>query len=84
MVTYMNDKKIQTLDDISAFLESTADIEFSIEDKDDRYSWIRTTLVRFRYLSFGKAEWGLVLRHLERVIGYSRQTVTRHSVLNQS
>ena len=40
MVTYMNDKKIQSLEDIRAFLEGTVDIEFSIEDKDDRYCWI--------------------------------------------
>ncbi len=33
--------------------------------------------MRFRYLSLGKAERGLVLRYLERVSGYSRQTVTR-------
>ncbi len=77
MVTYMNDKKIQTLDDVRAFLEGTTEIEFSIEGKDERYRWIRTILVRFRYLSLGKAERGLVLRYLERVSGYSRQTVTR-------
>ncbi len=77
MVTYMNDKKIQTLDDVRTFLEGTTEIEFSIEGKDECYRWIRKTLVRFRYLSLGKAERGRVLRYLERVSGYSRQTVTR-------
>ncbi len=77
MVTYMNDKKIKTLDDIRAFLEGTMDIEFSIEDKDERYRWIEQTWVRFRYLSLGKAGRGLVLGYLGRVSGYSRQTVTR-------
>ncbi len=50
MVTYMNDKKIQTLDDVRTFLEGTTEIEFSIEGKDECYRWIRKTLVRFRYL----------------------------------
>jgi transposase InsO family protein len=77
MVTYMNDKKIRTLDDIRAFLQGTSEIEFSIEDKDERYRWIQATLVRFRYLSLGKADRGLVLRYLERFSGYSRQTLTR-------
>ena len=31
MVTYMNDKKVQTLDNIRAFLEGTTEIEFSID-----------------------------------------------------
>ncbi|RLJ21528.1 integrase, partial [bacterium endosymbiont of Escarpia laminata] len=73
----MNDKKIQTLDDIRAFLEGTAEIEFAIEGKDERYRWIQATLVRFRYFSLGRAERGLILRYLGRVSGYSRQTVTR-------
>jgi len=37
MVTYMSDKKIQTLDDVCAFLEGTTDIDFSIERKDESY-----------------------------------------------
>ncbi len=41
MVTYMNDKKIQTLDDVRAFLDGTMEIEFYIEGKDERYRWIR-------------------------------------------
>ncbi|MCU7880709.1 MAG: integrase, partial [Candidatus Thiodiazotropha sp. (ex Lucinoma aequizonata)] len=73
MVTYMNDKKIQTLDEVRAFLDGTTDIEF----KDERYQWIRKTLVRFNYLCLSRGECGVVLRYLERVSGYSRQTVTR-------
>ena len=77
MVTYMNDKKIQTLDDVRVFLEGTAEIEFSIANKHERYQWIQTALVRFRYSSLGRTERGLILRYLERVSGYSRQTITR-------
>ncbi|MCU7909300.1 MAG: integrase, partial [Candidatus Thiodiazotropha sp. (ex Lucinoma aequizonata)] len=69
----MNDKKIQTLDEVRAFLDGTTDIEF----KDERYQWIRKTLVRFNYLCLSRGECGVVLRYLERVSGYSRQTVTR-------
>lgn len=77
MVTYMNDKKIQTLDEIRAFLEGTVEVEFSITNKDERYRWIRTTLVRFHYLTLGRTARGLVLRYLRQVSGYSRQTITR-------
>ena len=33
MVIYMSDKKIETLDDIRAFLKGTVEVEFSIADK---------------------------------------------------
>ena len=40
MVSYMNDKKIRTLEDVGAFLAGSTAMEFSITDKDDRYRWI--------------------------------------------
>ena len=77
MVTYMNEKKIQSLGDVRAFLAGTMEVEFSIEDKTERYRWIEQTLQRFQYRALGRADRGLVLRYIERVSGYSRQTVTR-------
>jgi len=81
MVTYMSDKKIQTLDDVRAFLEGTTEIDFSIEMKGECYQWIRTTLVRFRYLSLARTQRGLILRYLERVSGYSRQRLPAEMVM---
>lgn len=77
MVTYMNDRKIQTLDDIRAFLAGTTELELSIEGKDERYRWIEQTLRRFQYRTLGRVDRGVVLRYLARVSGYSRQSVTR-------
>lgn len=77
MVTYMNDSKIRTLEDIQAFLNGTTEIDFSIQDKDERYRWIEQTLYRFKYRSLSRIERGLLLRYLQRVSGYSRQSVTR-------
>ena len=33
MVIYMSDKKIETVDDVRAFLEGTVEVEFSIAEK---------------------------------------------------
>ena len=77
MVTYMNDKKIQSLDDVRTFLAGTLEMEFSIPDKAARYRWIEQTLRRFRYRTLGRPERGVILRYVERVSGYSRPTVTR-------
>jgi transposase InsO family protein len=77
MVTYMNDKKIQSLDDVRTFLAGTLEMEFSIPDKAARYRWIEQTLRRFRYRTLGRPERGVILRYVARVSGYSRPTVTR-------
>ena len=36
----MNDNKLQTLDDIRRFLDGTVEVEFSIQNKSERYRWI--------------------------------------------
>jgi hypothetical protein len=77
MVTYMNDTKIRNLDDVRAFLAGSAAMEFSITDKAERYRWIEQTLRRFQYPRLGRSQRGVLLRYLQRVSGYSRQTVTR-------
>ena len=77
MVIYMSDKKIKTLDDIRVFLEGTVEVEFSITNKEDRYQWIRRTLVKFSYISCSKNGKGLIIRYLEQVSGYSPRQVKR-------
>ena len=64
MVTYMNDKKIRTLEDVRAFLAGSAAMEFSITDKAERYRWIEQTLRRFQYRTLGRADRGVILRYL--------------------
>ena len=77
MVTYMNDNKLQTLDDIRRFLDGTVEVEFSIQNKSERYRWIQATLVRFCYITLGKKDRGLMLRYLQCVSGYSRAQIKR-------
>ena len=73
----MNDKKLQSPEDVRIFLAGTLDVEFSIQGKDARYDWIEQTLRRFRYRALGRGDRSVILRYLERVSGYSQQTVTR-------
>jgi len=74
----MDEQRIKTIEDISAFLNGTIDTPLVLHgSKDELYSWVEDTLVRFRYLFQKKKEKGLVLRYIERLTGYSRQQVTR-------
>ena len=77
MVTYMNDRDIQTLDQVRAFLEGTEHVEFEVQGKKERYAWTAHTLGRFHYRELARAERGLILRFIQRVSGLSRAQVTR-------
>ena len=67
----MNDTRLETIDQIEAFLSATQTLEFSIEDKTERYEWIQCTLVRFNYRRLSKAEKGGVMQYLAKITGYS-------------
>jgi transposase InsO family protein len=77
MVTYMNEMKIRTVEDIHRFLDGTTEVSFAVADKAERYRWLQATLVRLRYTALGKKARGVVLRYLERVSGYGSAQVKR-------
>jgi transposase InsO family protein len=77
MPIIMNDQSIKTLDHVRQFLNGLGAMEFHIEAKDARYTWIQTMLLRFHYSQLRKAEKGLLLDFLQKVSGYSRIQVKR-------
>ena len=76
MVIEMNDKQLQTLAQIQAFLDGTVAVDFVVA-AGERYDFIARTLQRFGYARLKRADKAVVLRFLERVSGYSRQQLTR-------
>ena len=76
MVIDMNDKALQTLAQLRAFLEGTVEVKFSVAAR-ERYDFITRTVRRFGYARLKRADKGVVLRFLGRVSGYSRQQLTR-------
>jgi len=73
----MNDTPINTLEHIRQFLNGLGALEFRIEAKAARYTWIQDMLLRFHYPQLRKAEKGLLLDFLQKVSGYSRIQVKR-------
>ena len=73
----MNDSQIETLEQVRQFLNGAAFMEISISSKTECYRWIQGTLVRFRYLTLGKTDRGLIHRYLQQISGYSRAQITR-------
>jgi hypothetical protein len=52
MLAFMNDRDIQTLEQVQRFVEGTEDVELQLQGKDARYEWTEQTLKRFRYREF--------------------------------
>ncbi len=73
----MTTTHFKTLAQVTDFLLGTEKRTFSIPTKADRYEFIKTILIRFKYRQLNKADKGLLLRFLSRVSGYSKVQTKR-------
>ena len=78
MVINMDESRLQTISQLSAFLEGTLEVKFIVPDTDDkRYAHIASVAQRFGYARLKRPDKGVVLRYLQRTSGYSRAQLTR-------
>ena len=77
MQLIMNDEKLNTVEQIKQFLEGSDALEFEGVSIGERYRWIETVLVRFKYPQLNRVEKGVIRLYIEKVSGYSRAQVTR-------
>jgi len=73
----MNDERLQTIEQVKQFLAGSEALDFRGVSVEDRYQWIETVLVRFKYYQLKRAEKGVLRRYIEKVSGYSRAQVSR-------
>lgn len=73
-----DDSLLSTIGNLRMFIQGTLPITFSPLRKEDRSKWIRSTLVRFKYLVLSREEKGIVRRYLMKVAGMSRAQIARH------
>ena len=73
----LHTERLQTLDELHAVLDGNERVDFKRISRKSAYDFIRRTLVRFGYLSLGKADRGLVRRYLAKMTGLSRAQLTR-------
>ncbi|OOO00768.1 MAG: hypothetical protein USCGTAYLOR_03037 [Chromatiales bacterium USCg_Taylor] len=60
----MNDRRLETIEQVRDFLAGTEVIQFTIESTEGRYAFIHATLAKFRYATLSKADKGLIRRYL--------------------
>ena len=77
MIVTLLTHRLQTLEQVRAFLDGTDAIELAAADRQAAYDFISQALKHFRYQRLGKVERGLITRYLGRVTGLSRQQLVR-------
>jgi hypothetical protein len=79
MVIDMNEARLNTVDQLVAFLEGTREVDFRAQGPNDgeRYGFIGSVVARLAYRRLRRVDKGVVMRYLGRTTGYSRQQLTR-------
>jgi hypothetical protein len=52
----MNDERLQTIEQVKQFLAGSKPVDFGGVSVEQRYQWIRTVLLRFKYYQLERAE----------------------------
>jgi len=73
----MDDKQIQTLEQIQQFVASSRGIEFCGLNLKEKYLWTEEVLRKFKYPWLKRKGKGILRRYIEKVTGYSRSQVVR-------
>ncbi|MCJ7522205.1 MAG: integrase [Dehalococcoidia bacterium] len=73
----MNDERLQTIEKVKQFLAGSEALDFGGVSVEERYQWMQTVLVKFKYYQLKRAEKGVIRRYIEKVSGYSRAQVSR-------
>ena len=73
----MNDEKLITIGQVKQFLKGSDTLRFEGISIEERYRWIESALVRFKYHQLKRAEKGVIRQYLQKMSGYSRAQVCR-------
>lgn len=78
MVTMLDDSLLETIDHLRKFVDGVLPITFRPLRRDERSQWIRSTLVRFKYLTLKRTDKKIVRQYTTKISGLSRAQIARH------
>src|SRR3972149_2748797 len=67
----MDDKQLFTIPQVEQFTAGIQAVEFSGASRKEKYAWITSTLIRFRYRTLRKKERSSVKQFIMKTTGYS-------------
>ena len=76
MIVTLQTQRVQSLEQVRAFVEGSEAADFASGDRAGVYALVRRTLVKLDYHRLGKPDRRLVKRYLSKVTGLSRAQLT--------
>ena len=73
----MNNLKLESIEEVKAFLTANKNTSFTFSNRKDKYEFIRDTLVKLRYTTTKKKDKGIIKKYLRKITGYSPQQIKR-------
>jgi hypothetical protein len=73
----MNDSRSMNLEELKAFVRSSASLEFKGQSREQSYAWIEERLRHYRYLHQDRSHKGVIRQYLQKMTGYSRAQLAR-------
>lgn len=77
MIVTLQTQRLQTLEQVRAFVGGSAPVSFTLTDRTSAHAWMTDTLRRFGYKKASRADRGVLRQYLAKVTGLSRAQVTR-------
>ena len=77
MIVTLQTERLRTIEQVAAFVEANAPVEFQPQDRAGAYAFVARTLTRLGYRALDKPAKALVKRYLAKTTGYSRAQLTR-------
>lgn len=73
----MNDSHMVSITQIKEFIKVSKTIEFRGASRKEKYQWLETVLLRFRYYTLRKKEKSILKKYMMKMTGYSDAQMTR-------
>lgn len=77
MQLIMNDTGMKTIEQVRLFIQGSEGLELKLVSQEEKYQWVESVLMRFRYGTINRKGKGVIRGYLRLVTGYSRSQVCR-------
>jgi transposase InsO family protein len=77
MQLIMNDTRLKTIEQVWRFVQGSQGLELKPVNREEKYRWLESVLMRFRYDTLNRRDKGVIRKYLMQVTGYSRAQVCR-------
>ena len=73
----MKNDNLSTIEDLEVFLQGNTGVSIKIKGREERYTFIRDTLIQFNYLQLRKRDRGTVKRYIQKLTHYEERQLKR-------